>query len=119
MGFGGANRHRHRAIFREDWLLLEQHRLIASLPIMASGQVLVDEMKRSCPQGGPVADYRLKMKGSIFPNPKDPTRVIAGKLISLPYYQWAPFEPPSVPEAGDDDQLQRFLDGEFYAAARL
>lgn len=54
---------------------------------MASWQVLADEMKRSCPQGEPVADHRLKNKGSIFSNPKDPPRFLAGELISLPHYQ--------------------------------
>lgn len=100
----------------KDWLLQEQYQPIMSYPFTKSWQVLVDAMRRSCPGGAPVAGYRLKRKGSIYPNPKDPIRVVEGELVSLSCYRWTPFEPPSVPEVGEY-QLQWSLDGEFYAAA--
>ena len=112
-----VNAHKQRK--REDrkrWLLQEEHRPILSYPFSESWQALVDELRRSCPVGAPVAGYRLKRKGSIYPNPKDPIRVVDGELVSLSCYRWSPFEPPSVPEVGEY-QLQWSLDGEFYAAA--
>lgn len=109
-----AHKKRKRDI-RKEWLLRKEHRPIFSYPFSASWQVLLDEMGRSCPVGGPVAGYCLKKRGSIYPNPQDPLRVVDGELVSLTYYRWKPFEPPSVPEIGHY-QLQWCLDGEFYTA---
>lgn len=110
-----AHKKRKRDI-RKEWLLREEYRPIFAYPFSESWQVLLDEMGRSCPVGGAVAGYRLKKRGSIYPNPQDPLRVVDGELVSLTYYRWKPFEPPSVPEIGHY-QLQWSLDGEFYAAA--
>ncbi len=110
-----AHKQRKRE-FHKRWLLTEQAQPIFAFPFTKSWQVLIDEMKRSCPAGSPVAGYRLKKKGSIYPNPSASLRVVAGELVSLSYYRWSPFEPPSVPVVGEY-QLQWSLDGEFDAAA--
>lgn len=102
--------------FQKEGLLQEQPRPIVSFPFTKSWQTLVEQMQRSCPVGGSVPGYRLKKKGSIFPNPENPFRIVDGEIVSLLYYRWRPFEPPSVPEVGEY-QLQWCLDGEFYAAA--
>ena len=88
-------------------------RPIWSFPFTESWQPLVDKMKRAYRSVTGVVGYRLKKKGSIFPNPKDPFRIVAGEIVSLPYYQWEPFEPPSVPEVGEY-QLQWCLGADRY-----
>ena len=45
----------------------------------------------------------------------DQTQVVAGELLSSPYYQRMPSAPPSAIEYGDY-QFQRRPDGEFNAA---
>lgn len=101
---------------RREWLLLEGHHPVWSFPFTQSWQPLVDKMKRACSSVTGVVGYRLKKKGSIFPNPKDPFRIVAGEIVSLPYYVWAPFEPPSVPEVGEY-QLQWWLGEDHYLTA--
>lgn len=59
------------------------------------------EMNRTYPENKIVLGYRLLKNGSIFPNPKDPIRVVKGELRSDLYYHWKPFEPPSVPAKGE------------------
>jgi hypothetical protein len=96
--------------------LSEAHIPIASFPFTESWQPLVEKMKRAYSSGTAVVGYRLKRKGSIFPNPKDPFRIVADDIVSLPYYRWHPFEPPSVPEVGEY-QLQWCLGEERYLTA--
>ena len=94
---------------RKQMLLDEQPRPPLAFPFSESWQPMVDELRRVLPSDPSPAGYRLKRKGSLFPNPRAPLRAVPGDLISLPYYRWEPFEPPSVPETGEY-QLQWFVD---------
>ena len=94
---------------RKQMLLEEQPRPPLAFPFSESWQPMVDELRRVLPSDFSPAGYRLKRKGSLFPNPRAPLRAVPGDLISLPYYRWEPFEPPSVPETGEY-QLQWFVD---------
>ncbi|PSM31846.1 hypothetical protein [Haliangium sp. UPWRP_2] len=94
---------------RKQMLLDEQPRPPLAFPFSESWQPMVDELRRVLPSDPSPAGYRLKRKGSLFPNPRAPLRAVPGDLISLPYYRWEPFEPPSVPESGEY-QLQWFVD---------
>lgn len=97
-----VNAHKKRKRDNRKQQLLREDRIpIWSFPFSESWQPLVDKMARSRVARSAVVGYRLKKKGSIFPNPKSPLRIIAGELVSLPHYLWDPFEPPSVPEVGE------------------
>ena len=103
-----ASKQRKRDL-RKQILLDELPRPPLAFPFSESWQPMVDQLRRVLPSDFSPAGYRLKRKGSLFPNPREPLRAVSGDLISLLYYRWEPFEPPSVPQTGVY-QLQWFVD---------
>lgn len=95
-----AHKHRKRKIVRE-WKLTDSYHPIVSFPMHPLWEPLIKEMQNVYPEGYIAVGYRLMKKGSIYPNPNERLRAIDNDLRSDPFYHWRPFEPPSVPEAGD------------------
>lgn len=92
---------KRRREFTKEWKLAETPRPIVSFPNHYSWVSLVEAMRHLYPKDLTAVGYRLMRKGSIYPNPNDRLRIIGTDFRSDPYYHWAPFEPPSVPEAGE------------------
>lgn len=72
-----------------------------SYPMSPDWEGIIKHMNFTYPGDDLVVGYRLFKNGSIYPNPKDPLRVVKGELRSDSYYHWKPFEPPSVPVRGE------------------
>lgn len=87
--------------FTKEWKLSKSYRPIVSYPNHALWTPLLEQLRHHYPRNLNPVGYRLMRKGSIYPNPKERIRIVNNDYREASYYYWSPFEPPSVPEAGE------------------